>query len=199
MIAKKELEQRYGDLLNSPQALRAEVELRFPGEYNLRGMAADELRTLIIGDDLGRRELIDNALGTQLNKLGRKIIDLADQVRIELSDVFQRRSPRPEDMPRVVCLCGSTRFAATFWDVGWELTLQGVLVLTLNVVRWCDDHAGEKLAPEVCDLLDELHFCKIDMADEIRVINLGGYIGESTSVEIAYAMYLGKPVIYLED
>ena len=47
-------------------------------------------------------------------------------------------------------------------------------------------------------MLDDMHKRKIDMADEIFVINVGGYIGESTRSEIKYAQATGKPVRYLE-
>lgn len=131
----------------------------------------------------------------QLEAIRRSILKKTEDFDRIIQKALQRHKARPE----IVCLCGSTRFADAFWDVGWELTLQGKIVLTINVVRWCEDHAGEKLAPEVCDMLDELHLCKIDMANSIKVINVGGYIGESTSVEVSYAEFLGKPITYLED
>ena len=48
-------------------------------------------------------------------------------------------------------------------------------------------------------MLDDMHKRKIDMADEIYVINVGGYVGESTRSEIEYAKANGKTVGYLED
>jgi cell division protein FtsB len=53
--------------------------------------------------------------------------------------------------------------------------------------------------PEQKIALDELHKRKIDLADEVLVLNVGGYIGESTRSEIEYARKLGKPVRYLES
>jgi hypothetical protein len=47
-------------------------------------------------------------------------------------------------------------------------------------------------------MLDDMHKRKIDMADEIYVINVGGYIGNSTRSEIEYAKLTGKPILYLE-
>jgi hypothetical protein len=47
-------------------------------------------------------------------------------------------------------------------------------------------------------MLDDMHKCKIDLADEILVINPGGYIGNSTRSEIEYALKTNKTVIYLE-
>ena len=48
-------------------------------------------------------------------------------------------------------------------------------------------------------MLDEMHKQKIDMSDEIYVINFGGYIGESTKTEIEYAKANGKKISYLEN
>jgi hypothetical protein len=48
-------------------------------------------------------------------------------------------------------------------------------------------------------MLDDLHFRKIDLADEVFILNVAGYIGESTARELAYAESLGKPIRYLED
>jgi len=100
--------------------------------------------------------------------------------------------------PEIVCLCGSTRFAEVFWEVGWQLMLEGYIVLSIGVCKHAEDHGAEALGPAVVERLDELHLCKIDLADWIKVINVGGYIGDSTEQELAYAMYLNKPVKYLE-
>ena len=48
-------------------------------------------------------------------------------------------------------------------------------------------------------MLDDMHKRKIDIADEIIVINVGGYIGESTRGETEYAKNIGKGVRFLED
>src|SRR3990167_3124228 len=101
--------------------------------------------------------------------------------------------------PKIVCLCGSTRFMEAFFDEGWRLTLEGKIVLSVGVAKHADvdgGHAGEVLGPNVCAALDELHLRKIDLADEVLVLNVGGYIGESTRREIAYAIAPKKPVRY---
>lgn len=105
--------------------------------------------------------------------------------------------------PHIVCLCGSTRFMKSFFEAGWEYTLQGWVVLSVGVVTTneADDdggHAGEILGEHCKKMLDELHFRKIDMASEIFVLNVGGYIGESTANEIEYAKSKDKKVLYLE-
>lgn len=96
---------------------------------------------------------------------------------------------------KVITLCGSTRFRNEFMQQQKELTLQGYIVISVGLFG----HSGDN---EVWDgdtklMLDDMHLRKIDMADEIMVINPGGYIGESTRREIAYATSQGKPIHYL--
>lgn len=111
-------------------------------------------------------------------------------------------SPAGAVFPKVVCLCGSTRFWQTFFDVGFEETLKGHIVLSIGVARHVETedggHVGEVLGPEVCAMLDELHKRKIDLADEVIILNVGGYIGDSTRSELEYARATGKPVRFLE-
>lgn len=102
-------------------------------------------------------------------------------------------------IPTVVCLCGSTRFASTFNSVAAEETLLGRIVLRPEVVTYNSDLDPQFVDPETKRQLDELHLRKIDLADEVYVINVGGYIGESTRNEIAYAVKTRKPVRYLVE
>lgn len=102
--------------------------------------------------------------------------------------------------PTIVCLCGSTRFKEQFENAERREGLEGRIVLTVA----CFGHSVD-LPPEACQdghptktKLDELHFRKIDIADEILVINVGGYIGSSTTREIAYATSTGKKIRFLE-
>ena len=102
--------------------------------------------------------------------------------------------------PKIICLCGSTRFVDVFNEWRKKLTLEGNIILSIEIVfpqseREDPQHSNFK----VKQMLDELHLRKIDLADEIFVINVGGYIGESTAREIAYAQELDKPIIYLEE
>lgn len=103
-----------------------------------------------------------------------------------------------DDFPTVVCLCGSTRFMETFHSVGWELTLQGCIILTVGVCKHAEDHGGEALGQDVADRLDELHKRKIDLADVVWILNVNGYIGEHTAAEIEYAEEQNKIITYLE-
>lgn len=105
------------------------------------------------------------------------------------------------EKPIVVCLVGSTRFGDEFEKQNWRLTLEGKIVLSIGVLKHApvEHHLGEVLGQEVADFLDELHLRKIDLADEVLVLNVGGYIGESTTREINYAMIHGKIVTFLEE
>lgn len=92
----------------------------------------------------------------------------------------------------VITLCGSTRFRAEYERVQKELTLKGNIVISVGLFGHSGD--DEVWKDGVKEMLDEMHLAKIDMADEIFVINPGGYVGQSTSREIAYARSRGKTV-----
>ncbi|MBR5427300.1 MAG: hypothetical protein IK118_03040 [Clostridia bacterium] len=105
---------------------------------------------------------------------------------------------------KVITLCGSTRFRSAFEEAQKRLTLEGNIVISVGLFG----HAGDSEVWENMDegtltktkqMLDDMHKRKIDMADEIYVINVGGYIGASTRSEIEYAQATGKPVLYLEN
>jgi len=109
--------------------------------------------------------------------------------------------------PKIVCLCGSTRFYEKFMEANYLETMAGRIVLSVGFFMHRPDTAhgahgahGETLGctPEQKLALDELHKRKIDLCDEVYVLNVGGYIGESTRSEIEYADAHGKPVRYLE-
>ena len=105
--------------------------------------------------------------------------------------------------PRVVTLCGSTRFADAFANGQLTETLAGKIVLTIGCNMRSDTDLFRHLSPEELRLtkakLDILHLHKIAMSDEILVLNVGGYIGESTEREIEYAKSIGVDVRYLEE
>ncbi|MHC4121566.1 MAG: hypothetical protein ACYSWO_29185 [Planctomycetota bacterium] len=86
-----------------------------------------------------------------------------------------------------------------FFEAGWQLTIDGIIVLSVGVCKHADDHGAEALGEEVADRLDELHWRKIDLSDRIFVLNVNGYIGNSTRKEIEYAKRTGKRVTYLEE
>lgn len=104
---------------------------------------------------------------------------------------------------KVITLCGSTRFKDDFMRVQKELTLKGNIVISVGLFGHSGDDEvwdgmNEGTLSKTKEMLDDMHKRKIDMADEIFVINVGGYIGDSTRSEIEYAVKNGKKVNYLE-
>ena len=97
---------------------------------------------------------------------------------------------------RVVTLCGSTRFKDAFMEAQKRLTLEGNIVISVGLFGHSGDN--EVWTEWTKEMLDNMHKRKIDMSDGIYVINVGGYIGESTRSEIDYAIRNGKTVEYLE-
>lgn len=98
---------------------------------------------------------------------------------------------------KVVTLCGSTRFKEEFMEAQKRLTLEECIVISVGLFGHSGDQ--EVFTEGVKEMLDDMHKRKIDMADEIFVINVGGYIGSSTRSEIEYARQTGKIVRYLEE
>jgi len=100
--------------------------------------------------------------------------------------------------PRIVCLCGSTRFLAEFDEASLHETLEGRIVLSIGSTRRSDHEALGHLSSddrkEILATLAALHRAKIDLADEVLVVNPDGYIGASTSNEIEYARQQEKPI-----
>ena len=97
---------------------------------------------------------------------------------------------------KIITLCGSIKFKDEFMKVQEKLTLDGNIVLTPN---FFSNIKKEEIDLETKKMLDEMHKQKIDMSDEIYVINVGGYIGESTKNEIEYVKEKGKRISYLEN
>ena len=97
---------------------------------------------------------------------------------------------------KVITLCGSTRFKDAFIKEQKRLTLEGNIVISVGLFGHSGD--GEVWDEGTKEMLDDMHKRKIDMADEIFVINVGGYIGSSTRSEIEYTKAAGKAIHYLE-
>jgi hypothetical protein len=115
-------------------------------------------------------------------------------MKTPLQDLLLRKASAGK--PTIVCLCGSTRFMQAFQDANLRETLAGKIVLSIG----CNTKSDQDLALGPIDktTLDLLHLFKIDLADEILVLNVGGYVGESTRREIDYALMVGKRVRWLE-
>ena len=105
---------------------------------------------------------------------------------------------------KIITLCGSTKFKDEFMKAQKELTLQGNIVMSVGLYGHSGDsevweNMSEGTLTKTKEMLDDMHKRRIDMSDEIFVINVGGYIGDSTKSEIAYATNTGKTVNYLEE
>ena len=105
---------------------------------------------------------------------------------------------------KVITLCGSTRFKNEYIEVQKRLTLDGNIVLSVGLFGHSGDsevweNMDEGTLTKTKEMLDDMHKRKIDMADEIFVINVGGYIVDSTQSEIEYAIEHGKTVRYLVE
>lgn len=94
---------------------------------------------------------------------------------------------------KVITLCGSTKFKEEFIEVQKQLTLEGNIVISVGLFG----HSGDNFTDEEKIMLDDMHKRKIDMADEIFVINVNNYIGSSTKSEIEYAKSHNKTIRYL--
>ncbi len=112
--------------------------------------------------------------------------------RYSLGDLLRYKAQVQQ--PRRVVLCGSTRFMWAFREANLRETLLGNIVLTIG----CDtkSDSGLNLTEQDKFNLDLLHLHKIDLADEVFVLNVGGYIGSSTRRELVYALRSGKPVFF---
>lgn len=103
--------------------------------------------------------------------------------------------------PKIVCLCGSTKFKDAFIEAQLKETLKGKIVLTIGCTTHSDPEIFSRLEfeefQEIKRDLDWLHFEKIKMSDEILVLDVGGYIGASTCDEIGCAMAWEKEIRYL--
>lgn len=105
--------------------------------------------------------------------------------------------------PTIVTLCGSTHFSEAYQKANLEETMAGKIVLTIGCDMRSDKELFEgKTQEELIDLkerLDQLHLRKVELADEVLILNQGGYIGPSTARELEHAYRLGKKIRFLEE
>lgn len=128
---------------------------------------------------------------------------MAHNIRLALSVRADQGEKKTDAQPIRVCLCGSTRFSQAFQEANLRETLAGNIVLTIGCDMRSDadlfaDKSEDDLKRIKADL-DTLHLRKIDLADEVLILNVGGYIGESTRRELNYARANGKRVRFLES
>ncbi len=151
-----------------------------------------------VKEGAGMRELL-----TEIKYVlyGLNYKDLVNRIDKILSESQPGAQPQQVEKPKVVCFCGSTRFAEYFMINRWELEKQGIITFGINILPdnyfvEGNSHGAEQEG--VKEILDELHKRKIDLSDEVHILNVGGYIGESTRAEIEYAQSIGKPVKYFD-
>lgn len=124
---------------------------------------------------------------SKYNSLAESELEVCD------SQIHSASHDRLNNNYKIITLCGSTKFKDEFMRIEKDLTLKGNIVISVG----CFGHAGDVFTPEQKIMLDDMHKRKIDMADEIYVIDVDGYIGENTKSEIEYAKEHGKKVNYL--
>lgn len=95
-------------------------------------------------------------------------------------------------MNKVVTICGSMKFKEKMMEVAKELEIKNEYVVIQCI------YSNDKFNEKEKQILAKLHYDKIKISDAIYVININGYIGESTAKEIEYAKKLGNEIIYLE-
>jgi len=118
------------------------------------------------------------------------------RARSAVSIVTELIAARGRFAASIVCMCGSTKFKQTWITENARLTGEGNIVLAVGL--W-GHH--ERVFPDeqTKTMLDDLHKRKIDLCDWVWVLDVGGYIGDSTRSEIAYAKKLGRPIRYLSE
>lgn len=98
-------------------------------------------------------------------------------------------------MPRIVAIIGSSRFKTAHLGVAQKCTLQGKIVLLAGFWHHVD---RLPITDEKKRELDQLMLRKIEMANEVYVVNINGYLGKTTREGILYVQELDKPITYLE-
>lgn len=108
------------------------------------------------------------------------------------------RAILPPGFPTIVTLCGSTRFKAAWYDENKRLTYEGKIVLGVGDLNPNSPNTNVPIDADLKAKLDDLHKRKIDLADEVLILNVGGYVGQSTTGEVLHAHKSGKKVRWLE-
>jgi hypothetical protein len=132
----------------------------------------------------------------------RRYVDVVNSSTAGVEDALDRLD-ESDDLPKIVCLCGSTRFYEEFQKANFRETLRGNIVLSVGFYPHAgvskEEHGGfVGITPAQKERLDWLHKRKIDLADEVLVLNKGGYVGDSTRSEVQHALATGKPIRWLE-
>lgn len=166
-----------------------EVGFNPQGERDWKHCTPDFLRRKL-GEEFV--ELLSASLGE-----GNLLEEAGDVVAMAMMVLANKWADRGllVNIPKIVCLCGSTKFKQEFNQANFEETMEGRIVLSVGFFAHVD--TSHTLTVREKEQLDDLHFRKIDLCDEVLVINVGDYVGHSTSREIRYARSLDKAVRYL--
>ena len=198
-MKKPTLEQLVARTTNILANLVTVIQKR--GDYNLDEYS-NKIAALYSSQEpqKSEKQKVADLLGVPLSEV--HTLDIQDGKLVEIVDVPQSVSTPTDKFPKIVCLCGSTRFSEAFQKAQFDLTMAGVIVLTIGCNLKTDaelfKNYSESELKEIKTKLDELHKRKIDLANEVLILNVGGYIGESTRSEINYAKEHGKEIKYLE-
>lgn len=98
---------------------------------------------------------------------------------------------------KVITICGSMRFINEMNDIAMKLELEENCVL-MPIFSKSRNNKNQFTKEEIL-ILDKMHKEKIKLADSILVVNVDGYIGNSTKSEIDFAKSLNKEIIYYTD
>lgn len=97
---------------------------------------------------------------------------------------------------KIITVCGSCKFKKEMTEITEKMALQGNCMLTPIELTKSDKDAYTE---EEASMLDQMHKEKIKLSDAILVVNVNGYIGNSTQSEIEYAKTLNKEILYYTD
>lgn len=97
-----------------------------------------------------------------------------------------------------IALCGSAKFEKEFHDWDEALTLAGHVVYGLAVYPSSKGNKKDWYSESAKQTLDLCHLAKIEESDAVVVINVGGYLGESTHREVEWARIRGKTIYHAE-
>ena len=91
--------------------------------------------------------------------------------------VAEIRRLKKEPRPAIVCLCGSTRFMDAFHQANRQLSLNGMIVLTVEIATYDGATDPQGTDPDTKAKLDALHLRKIDLADAVLILNVDDTLG----------------------
>jgi len=125
------------------------------------------------------------------NEDRRDNVSYPEAKRLGFYKNFQERGPRG----KVVCICGSMKFYDNMIVEQVRLAKEGIVAL-LPIVDPKDCEGN--LTDEEKEFYAQIHLQKIEMADEVYIVNVGGYVGKRTALEISYAARMGKIITFME-